>query len=317
MRVFRSLDAAAGAGPSAVTIGNFDGVHLGHRALLHAVSDLAHKRDWRATVLTFDPHPAQVLTPDRAPRMLTTIEQRLALLAGQGIHRTVVVPFDREFSQRSPEDFARHLLAGTLHARAVFVGYNFRFGHKAAGDTTLLAALGERFGFSVHVVDGVRFRGCPVSSSEVRRLLGAGEVARAARYLARPYALEGAVVAGQGIGRASTVPTLNLAAGASVTPATGVYVTRVDCLETSRTWPAVTNVGYRPTFHGAGLTIESFLLTGLDAQATPRHIRVSFLHRLREERTFPGAAELKAQILKDAARATTFHRRLRRFVAAE
>ncbi len=301
-------------GPSALTIGNFDGVHAGHREILRRVVALARERGWKPSVLTFDPHPARIVAPERAPRLLTTPEERARLMREEGIEQVLILPFTRELAGFSPERFVREIVVDRLEARAVLVGDNFRFGHEHAGDTRLLAELGRRFGFQVEAVPAIRMRGRVVSSSEVRRLIEAGSVAVAARLLARPYALEGEVVSGQGIGSKQTVPTLNLAPAAEVMPARGVYVTRTTEARSGRDWTSVTNIGTRPTFGGDSVTVETFLLDPLEG-ASPRAIRVEFLRRLREERRFEDAAALKVQILRDVARAQGYFRRLSRMQA--
>lgn len=310
MRIYRSLDEAGGGfGPSVLTIGNFDGVHAGHRRILRRVVALARDRGWRPSVLTFDPHPACVVAPERAPRLLTTPAERAALMGEEGIEQVLILPFTPELSLLAPEAFARDILAARLDARAVLVGDNFRFGHKHAGDTRMLAHFGAQYGFSVEIVPAVRMRGRTVSSSEVRRLIAAGSVSLAGRMLERCYALAGPVVRGHGIGSKQTVPTLNLAPAAGMLPAQGVYITRTTDTGNRRSWPSVTNVGTRPTFGGGMLTVETFLLEPLEGE-TPGAIRVEFLKRLRGERKFESPGALKSQILRDVARALGYFRRL-------
>jgi len=293
MRIFRSLEEARGFGPCALTIGNFDGVHAGHRRILRRVAAVARRYGWRPAALTFDPHPAIVVAPERAPRLLTTPLERCALMGEEGIEQVLILPFTRELSRLSPEEFARGILRERLDARAVLVGENFRFGYRHAGDTGLLEQLGRRLGFSTEALPAVSLRGRVVSSSTIRRLIEAGSVSAAARLLERPYRLEGEVVAGRGVGGRQTVPTLNLA----------------PC---DRSWPSVTNVGHRPTFGGGDLSVETHLLEP-PGGAAPRTIRVEFLRRLREERRFPNPAALREQILRDAERARTYFRRLARW----
>jgi riboflavin kinase/FMN adenylyltransferase len=198
-----------------------------------------------------------------------------------------------------------------IGAKAILVGDNFRFGQGQAGDVALLRSLGERFGFSVEITPAVEMRGRVVSSSAVRQLLIGGDVSLAARFLERPYRLEGKVVHGQGIGSKHTVPTLNLQTEAEVIPAAGVYITRTWDVESSRVWDSITNVGYRPTFDGEGLTIETFLLSPFDG-STPRRIRLEFLRRVRDERKFESADALRRQIMLDVGRAQSYFRRLAR-----
>jgi riboflavin kinase/FMN adenylyltransferase len=314
LRVFRSLDEVPG-GPaaSAVTIGNFDGVHVAHRRLLQRVVEVAGAHGWKPSVLTFDPHPTRVVAPDRAPRLLSTPEQRFAWMASAGIQQVLVLPFNRDFSQLTPEEFVRTVLVERLRAKAVIVGENFRFGNRQAGDTRTLAELGQRFGFCTEVVTGVSLRGRLVSSSAVRELVQSGAVSVACRLLGRPYALEGEVVSGHGVGSRQTVPTLNLSTTAEVLPATGVYVTRTADLENDRRWRSITNVGYRPTFGGQDLTVETYVLEPLQ-EPVPKRIRVEFLRRVREERRFESPDALKQQILRDVGRAQYFFRRLERWV---
>jgi len=316
MKIARSLQGAAGFGPSAVTIGNFDGTHIGHRRLLCGVVEAARERTLHATVLTFDPHPAAIVTPERSLRLLSTHAERSTLMQREGIEQVLILPFTFEVAHMTPEEFVEQVLVNTLGARVVVVGENFRFGHKQAGNTRVLAELGDRFGFETRIMGAVKRRGRIVSSSEVRRAVETGDVALAARLLERCYALEGEVIAGHGIGAKQMVPTLNLRTPAEVIPCTGVYITRTADLDrVERRWDSVTNVGYRPTFGGRDLSIETFLLSAFE-EPTPARIRVEFLHRLREERKFETPEALKAQILRDVARAQAFFRRARKWAAA-
>lgn len=312
-RIFHSLDAVPpDFGPSALTIGNFDGVHGGHGRILRRVRELADQGNWKASVLTFDPHPAKIVAPARAPRLMMLPDQRCALMREMGIEQVLVLPFTAAVAHLEPEDFVERVLVGKLGAKAVVVGENFRFGYKHAGNTHLLKALGARFGFITEIVSAVAYRGMRVSSSGVRQLVEAGKVARAARLLLRPYALEGDVVSGHGVGAKQTVPTLNLATRSEVLPGRGVYVTRTTDLEDGRNWESVTNIGFRPTFGGDNrLSIETFLLDPLAGEA-PRSIRVEFLWRLRDERKFDSPEALKVQILKDVAHARAYFRRTAR-----
>ncbi|MCL6545841.1 MAG: bifunctional riboflavin kinase/FAD synthetase [Bryobacteraceae bacterium] len=307
-RICRSLQEAERGIPRALSIGNFDGVHAGHRRILRRVAELAREQGWRPSAMTFEPHPAVVVAPERAPRLLTTLEQRARLIAEQGIEEVLIVPFHPEFSRLTPRQFVHEVLVETLSVRAVQVGANFRFGYQHGGDIHTLAQLGEEFGFLTGVVPDVVLRGIRVSSSRIRSLLEVGEVSRAGRLLERAYWIEGDIVPGRRVGSAKTVPTLNLEPPAGVVlPADGVYITRTFDWESDRRWPSVTNIGYRPTFGGRALTIETHLLSPLEG-GDPGRIRVEFLLRLREERKFPDAAALRAQILRDVARARRYFR---------
>ncbi|MGA3189036.1 MAG: bifunctional riboflavin kinase/FAD synthetase, partial [Bryobacteraceae bacterium] len=281
----------------------------GHRQLLRRVVELGREHKLKPVVLTFDPHPTRVVAAHRAPRLLTTIEERVALIREQGVEEVVVLPFTAEVALLNPDEFVERILVGQLHARIVMVGDNFRFGHKQAGDINTLTELGARFGFQTHIVDAVHRRGQAVSSSAIRKLIEEGNVAMACRLLERRYALSGDVISGHGVGSKQTVPTLNLRTPCEVIPANGVYITRTRDLETGDRWNSITNVGNRPTFDGDSLTIETFLLSSFDG-LTPAGISVEFLRRVRDERKFENADALKEQILRDVGRAQTFFRRL-------
>ncbi len=312
MRIYRSLEQArASVGPCVVSIGNFDGCHLGHQSVFRAVAALAAERGLETAVLTFDPHPAKLVTPERAPKLLSTLEQRCGWMAECGIGQVLILPFTAEVAALHPAQFADRILADGLKARAVMVGDNFRFGKGQAGDIETLKILGARYGFDTHSLQPVSYRGVTVSSTEIRKLIQAGEVGLAGRLLGRFYGLAGRVVKGHGIGSRQTVPTLNLAAEAEVLPGTGVYVTRTSEPEGGRCWESITNIGYRPTFEGDSLTIETFLLSAIEGE-TPERIEVAFTHRLREERKFQSPELLKAQILSDVERARAWHRRYNR-----
>jgi riboflavin kinase/FMN adenylyltransferase len=308
MKVYRSLaEVPRDFAPSALTIGNFDGVHYGHRQILCRVKKIAEEHDWKPSVLTFDPHPTRVVAPDRTPPLLTTPETRAALMQEEGIEQVLILPFTLELAHLSPDDFVRRILVEALGVRAVLVGDNFRFGYKHAGDVKLLTELGRKLGFIVEVVTAVTYRGRMVSSTGIRDLIRGGRVDLAARLLLYPYALEGEVVQGRGVGSKQTVPTLNLATTAEVLPARGVYITRT--YSGARSWNSITNIGYRPTFgESEELTIETFLLDPL-ASEPPTHIRVEFLRRVRAERKFDSPEALRAQILRDVAAANRYFRR--------
>jgi riboflavin kinase/FMN adenylyltransferase len=309
--LIRLQPGVAQTNPCALTIGNFDGTHLAHQQLFRRTTKLARERKLTPAVLTFDPHPTRVLSPDRAPKLLTTHEQRAARMAGFGIERVYVLPFNKELSALEPREFIDRVLVEQLNAKLVVIGANFKFGRKQAGDVALLKDEGERMGFEVEVVNEFVERGETVSSTLVRGLLEQGEVARAARYLGRFYRLVGRVVTGFGIGKEQTVPTLNLDWGDAMLPRVGVYVTRTTCVDTGRVWPSITNVGVRPTFQGEALTVETFLLAPLEPPS-PHRIEVEFLHWVRDERKFTDPGKLKAQIMRDVGRAKAWFRHAER-----
>lgn len=289
--------------PTVVTIGNFDGVHLGHQKILRNVCDRARQADSMSAALTFYPHPARVLRPAEAPSLLLTLEQRIAAIETAGIDAALVMRFDTTLAQVSAEDFVRRFLMETMRAQAVFVGANFRFGHQQAGDVKLLGELGRRSGFDVEVVMPVVQNGAVVSSTAIRQALFDGRVDDARRMLGRPYALEGQIQTGTGQGRKLVVPTLNLATEQEALPKSGVYAT--EAVVEGKTYRAATNVGVRPTFNGARVTIESHLL-GFNENFTSGKLEVRFWKRLRDERKFSGPAELREQVLRDVEQAKAY-----------
>jgi len=302
--------AASGRG-SAVAIGNFDGAHLGHQAILRAAATRAAQLNAIPTVLTFDPLPPKILRPDTAPLRLTTDAQRLQYFAAAELQAAVVLPFTHELSRLAPEEFVDQILLRDLHARAVFIGENFRFGHRQTGNAQGLVQLGVSRGFEVNVLPPVAVHREVVSSTRIRREIALGEVSRAARLLGRPFVLSGKVVPGTGTGRKFTFPTLNLAPEQELLPARGVYVTRTRFGGETRTRRSVTNVGIRPTFNGSSLTVETHVLDPVER--TPQSIEVEFWHRLRAEKKFNGPEELRAQIARDIARSQRFFNLLRMY----
>ena len=296
---------------SVLAIGNFDGIHLGHQAILRATVERAHALNAVSTALTFDPSPRKVLRPESAPPRLSTNAQRIDWFNALGLEAAVVLPFTLDLARRTPAEFVEQILIRDLHVKAVLVGENFRFGHKQAGDVKLLSELGANLGFEVVIIPPVVFRGEVVSSTIIRREVAEGDVSHAARLLGRPFALTGEVVNGTGTGRRFTFPTLNLAPEQELLPARGVYITRT-CLDgEARSHRSVTNIGMRPTFNGSSLSVETHLLDTQPA-TTPKRIEVRFWKRLREEKKFSGPEELRAQIAADIARANQFFSRLRR-----
>ncbi len=282
---------------SAVAVGNFDGVHRGHQALVAAAVARAHETGGAAVVLTFDPHPARVLRGDEAPASLTTLAQKEELVRELGVDRLVALTFDRALAALTPEAFVKEVLASLLGARHVVVGESFRFGHSRHGDARTLQALGGQQGFDVQVVKPVLHDGRPISSSRVREALGKGDVKEAAALLGRPYALDGRVVRGDGRGRGLGIPTANLAVEEQMLPARGVYAGRV--LVPRGDWrPAVVNVGERPTFGGKGVVVEAHLLD-FTGDLYGADLRLSFQARLRGEERFANAEALVERIHAD------------------
>ena len=298
----------ARVGRSAVTIGNFDGVHLGHAAILRSAVEAGRARSVASVALTFDPHPLAVVDPRRAPQALTSIEHRIELIRAHGIDWVAVLPFDERLAGLSPQAFAETVLAAKLAAQYVVVGPGFRFGRAQAGDEAALRALGQRLGFQVGVADTVQADGEAVSSTRVRRLVREGHVEEARRLLGRDFCLRGPIVRGRGIGSRQTVPTLNLAPDSQVLPADGVYITETLAGSSERHRPSVTNVGLRPTFDGRRRTVETFLLGRVEG-APPDAIELRFLRKIRDERKFPSAETLREQIRADIEAAKRYFAR--------
>ncbi len=290
---------------SAVTIGNFDGVHLAHQRLLTCTVKMARAFGAPAVALTFEPHPARVLAPQRAPRILTPLSTKAKWIEQVGVDILVALAFTEELSRESPADFVHRIIAGRLRARGLCVGSNFHFGHRQAGSPETLAALSGVEGFTLKVVPTLRIRGQAVSSSRIRQLLSEGRVHMAGRLLGRPFSNSGPVVTGLGIGHREAAPTLNLNPIEEQLPATGVYVSRT--VLDGAVCPSVTNVGCKPTFGEHPVTVETHLLK-LERPVRQQEIAVEYLHRLRDEIKFPNAAALKAQIQKDVRRSQKLFR---------
>ena len=306
--VFRSLnEIPAGFGPSIVAIGNFDGVHRGHREILNGVVAEARARKMQAVAVTFDPHPEKLLRPERAPQLLTLMSERVRLLAETGVDAVVVLPFDHALAGLSARGFVQQIVVGALQARGLHEGGNFRFGHRAEGGIDELTEFGAEFGFGVTVHPSVRAHGLEVSSSAVRDLVAAGDMRRARWMLGRPFEIRGTQKRDRGVGTRLLVPTINLEHYEGLLPAHGVYITRLSV--GARCFEAVSNVGNRPTFDGAGFSVETHILNFEPIEMgneTP--LQLEFLLRLRPERPWPTPEALKAQILKDVAKAKRFFR---------
>ncbi len=305
--VFNSVeDWAAHIGDarrSAVTVGNFDGLHLGHQKILRSVKERARANGLHAAVITFDPHPMRVLQPDRAPLMIQTMSQRLAGFEQMGIEAALVLRFDRALSLVSPEEFIQRILVGGLRAGAILVGANFRFGHRGAGDVRLLGEIGKRDGFEVEVVAPVEVAGKIVSSTAIRAAVAGGDVAAAIPLMGRPFSLTGEIRSGAGRGRTILFPTLNLVPEQELLPKLGVYAT--ESAVGGKLFSSVTNVGTRPTFDGVGVTIESHLF-GFNENLAGGPMEVRFHERIRGEKKFSGVDALREQIARDIVTARKF-----------
>jgi riboflavin kinase/FMN adenylyltransferase len=305
VQIWRSLtEVPSGFGPSVVVIGNFDGVHLGHRQVLARARELADSRGAPLLAVIFDPHPMAVLRPEHAPTQLTTIDRRAELLEETGVDHVLALPFDDDMASWAPAEFARRVLVDAVHAAAVVVGANFRFGSKAAGDVATLRDFGAEHGFEAI---GIPLDGGPMvwSSSYVRTCLAAGDVAGAAEALGRPYAVRGVVVRGDQRGRELGYPTANVPTdGMTAAPADGVYAGWLRRLDTGESHPAAISVGTNPTFDGVReRRVESYVLDRTDLELYGVEVEVSFVDRLRGMVAFESVEKLVDQMAADVDRA--------------
>jgi riboflavin kinase / FMN adenylyltransferase len=311
MQIFRSPDELSQRlGPTVVSIGNFDGVHLGHRFILERVRQSAAQRCVRSVAVTFDPHPLRHLRPETCPRLITPLQTRLELLEETGIDAVLVLPFTAELSRMGAEEFATVIIRDALGAVEIHEGANFRFGRRAEGGTAELSALGRTLGFEVVIHSACQVRGIIVSSSKIRELIAQGDLRTARALLGRGFFVDSTPAHGRGIGSTLTVPTINLAPYPELLPGNGVYVSR---LRVDGEWfDAVTNVGNRPTFGQDSFSVESHLL---DFRPVPlseeTRLRLCFLKRIREERRWPSPEALKEQILRDVGEAKRYLRLMR------
>jgi riboflavin kinase/FMN adenylyltransferase len=305
VEIWRSpAEVPADLGRTVVVIGNFDGVHRGHRQVLARARELADERGLAVVAVTFDPHPMAVLRPEHAPTQLTTLERRADLLAEAGADHVLALPFDRDMASWTPEHFAQLVLVDSVHAAVVVVGANFRFGHKAAGDVATLAAFGREHGFEAV---GIPLDAGPMvwSSTYVRTCLAAGDVAGAAEALGHPYAVRGVVVRGDNRGRDLGFPTANVPTdGLTAVPADGVYAGWLKRLDTGETFPAAISVGTNPTFDGVRQRrVESYVIDRDDLDLYDVAVEVSFVDRLRGMVAFESVEKLVEQMHADVDRA--------------
>jgi riboflavin kinase/FMN adenylyltransferase len=311
VEIFHKLeDVPAGFGPSIASVGNFDGVHRAHAHVLGEIVRRARESGAKAVAVTFEPHPARMLRPDSDLKLLTPVPEKLRLLDATGIDAVLMLPFGRDLSLMTARQFAERILRKKLRAREVHEGYNFRFGHKAAGDVNLLTQLGQEMGFEVKVYSEQKLRGEPVSSSHIRKLLREGRVSRARHLLARPFCILGAPGRGRGYGSKYTVPTINLARYEELVPKDGVYIT---CTRVgAENFDSVTNVGNRPTFGAESFAVETHLLNFHPIELSPEsEVEICFLDRLRDEIKFPSVEALREQIAKDVNKARRYFHLLR------
>jgi len=308
MRLFHGTDNAEIVRPTVVTLGVFDGLHLGHQLIMKTVVERARKTGAVPTVITFEPHPRTVIHPESAPPLLQTFDQKIEALGVLGIEQAIVIHFDKAFSQIRAEDFLREVVVDRLHAREVYLGRGFAFGHNREGNIELLRKVSSQLGFFADEVPEVGLRGQRVSSSRIRELLLKGRVNLARRMLGRPYGVEGPVVRGAERGAQLGFPTANIHPHNRVIPRGGVYVTAT--LIDGQWRRSVTNIGTRPTFEsGSASSVETYVMNW-SGDLYGDVVRVRFLYRLRDERKFGSIDELTAQIEHDVARAGEFFQRM-------
>jgi riboflavin kinase/FMN adenylyltransferase len=290
-------------GRTVLSIGNFDGVHVGHQKILRMVLERARATAHTAAAVTFDPHPMKLLRPEQAPRMIQTLSQRLAGLEQAGLDAVLILRFDRALSLLSPEEFLQRILIERLHVAAILVGANFCFGHRGAGDVRLLAQYGKKHGFDVETIPPVEAAGQVVSSTAVRTAIAEGRVGEAISLLGHPFSLTGEIRPGDGRGRTILFPTLNMVPEQELLPRLGVYAT--ESVVGGKIFRSVTNAGTRPTFDGQSITVESHLF-GFNEQIAGGPMEVRFHARLRDEQKFSGPEALRAQIARDIAAAQEY-----------
>jgi len=306
MLIFHKLeDVPANFGPTLVSVGNFDGVHRAHAHVLGEIVARARATGAQGVAVTFEPHPTRILKPEVGLKLLTPTPEKLRWLESTGVDAVLILPFNRDLSLMTPRQFVERILKKKLHAREVHEGFNFRFGHKAAGDVNMLAEFGKELGFEVKVYPEMKLRGEKVSSSHIRRLTGEGRVSRARHLLGRPFCILGNPGRGRGYGSKYTVPTINMAKYEELVPKDGVYITgtRVG----AERFDSVTNVGNRPTFGAELFAIETHLLNFHPLELTPdTEVEICFLERLRDEIKFPSVDALREQIARDVKKARRY-----------
>ncbi len=295
---------------TSIIIGNFDGLHMGHQAILRQLLAVSRQSGTRSVVVTFSPHPLRILHPTKSPKSILLQEEKIGRIRELGIDYLLNLKFDLAFSEVSGETFIREVLVDSLHAKHILVGQNFIFGHKRSGNVALLKHLSHDLGYVVDIIDPVEVRGKRVSSTWIRQLIQSGKISQANRLLGGYYHISGEIISGDGIGQTQLVPTLNLVPQNEILPLMGVYVTRAAIQ--GKAYPAVTNIGTRPTLSGKSLRIETHLIQHR-LEAAPRSMEIEFIHRLRDELKFSSIEALRQQIGKDVSRAIRFFERLEHF----
>jgi len=289
--------------PSSLTIGNFDGVHLGHQRILTRLVQSARASGTTSVVLSFEPHPLQLLIPKKAPIRITPIVDKISIINKWNLDILGVLEFNKAFSELSGEQFVKQIILGIFRAKHLFVGNNFIFGHRRSGNVLLLQELSKKFNFVVHIVPQVVVRGFRVSSSRIRDLIQCGKISTANRLLGRYHTISGPIVPGRGLGKKLLLPTLNILPTTELVPSPGVYVS--ESIIRAKHYLSVTNVGWAPTVSGKNLIIETHVLDS-NLKKPPTNLSIAFLHRLRDEKKFRSIGDLKKQVLTDCQRARRF-----------
>jgi len=280
-----------------LTLGNFDGVHLGHKAIFRILTDRAREKKGTSIVFTFVPHPLNVIAPERAPKLLTTYKDKINLIESSGIDVIICTHFTKDFAKITAEDFVREILCKTLKVREVFIGSNYLFGKGRKGSPELLKKIGRECGFDVTIIEEIKMDGASLSSSQIRRLIAKGKVDEASKFLGRRYSVEGIVVEGAKRGKSLlNVPTANLLTANELLPKDGVYAVTVDI--DGNTFGGATNIGYNPTFTDKQFTFETHVLD-FSGELRGKTLRVHFVKRIRDEKKFSSVDDLKAQMIKD------------------
>lgn len=305
MIVFESLQDIANIQETAVALGNFDGVHVGHQALIRDAVRVAEENGLKSAVFTFSNHPRNLIAGEDVVKNILLPEEKRRILESLGIDYLFEIPFTKDIATTEPADYVRHLLAGTFRARDLFCGFNYHFGHRAGGDVDILKQLGEELGLTIHVHAPVRVRDMVVSSTLIRDCIAAGEMEDADALLGRAYELKGTVVVGNQLGREIGFPTCNISVDRTMaTPPNGVYITH--CLRAGETFPAITNIGVKPTIGTFEKNVETHIFD-FDQEMYGEEVRIAFLKMVRPEMKFENLSELKAEIARNCDTARAYH----------
>jgi len=296
MRIFESLDFSERFVNPVLTIGNYDGLHLGHRRIIENIQEKAFDLNGTSMLMTFHPHPLTILRPDKFIGLITPLHIKKRLIEEAGIDVLIIIPFTDDFRDITPEAFVNNLLVKKLGIKGLIVGYDFKFGKEGKGNVEHLAFHSTEYGFFFEIQGAITFDGEKVGSNRIRKMIQEGDVGKAALHLDRPYMIEGTVVKGEGRGRTIGFPTINLKTEFPLIPKRGIYITDVDV--GGKRYPAVTNIGYNPTFDGQSLTIETYILD-FSGDLYDQEIALYFLERVRDEAKFGSVDELRQRIWKD------------------